>query len=109
MENVRSHDVHLRLRFSGPDADTRLGVTPVDEIWLASAGEVDSTSAVYYLASPDSATKSVTIKEFVGADKSVVTTGNVVESIKFNLPTADIATLEFSVAGCAFTTSKGFF
>ena len=88
--------------FIGKEAD---GTTAADKISITD-GTVDSTATLYYLAPPSASTKSVTLKEFVGTDKSVVTTGNVVETIKFNLPTADIATLEFSVGGCGFTTNN---
>ncbi len=83
------------------------GTTVANEIFMATVSDTaDSTAVAYTLAGTDATTKSLTIKEFIGIDKSVVTTGNVVESIKFNLPTADIATLDFSVGGCGFETSN---
>ena len=81
------------------------GVTPASEIYLAVATET-GTSTAYLLGSTTDATKSLTVKEFLGADKSLETTGNVVESVSINLPTAGVATASFSIAGCGFTTNN---
>ena len=83
------------------------GTTAADEIFMATVGDTaDSTAVAYTLASPNDATKSLTIKEFIGTNKSVETTGNVVSSVKIALPTADVASIAFSVEGCGFTTNE---
>lgn len=80
------------------------GTTPADMIYLAGATET-GTATVYLLGGTSTPTKSLTVKEFVGTNKSMTTTGNVVESITINLPTADIATVSFSLSGCGFTAN----
>lgn len=81
------------------------GTTPADRIYLAATAETGEAD-VWLLAKPADATKSLTIKEFIGADKSMTTTGNVIESMTINLPTADVATLSFSVSGCGFESNN---
>ena len=81
------------------------GVTPADEIYLADVAE-DGTAVAYLSGGASDATKSLTIKEFIGTDKSLETTGNVVSSIAINLPSADVANVSFSIEGCGFTTNN---
>ncbi len=83
------------------------GATPADIIYMAQAGDTnDSTAVAYILNKPSGITKSLTIKEFLGTSKSVETIGNVVSSIKISLPTADVASMVFSVEGCGFATNE---
>lgn len=83
------------------------GTTVADEIYMATASDTNASTAVAYtLASPNSDTKSLTVKEFVGTNKSVTTTGNVVSAVKITLPTADVASISFSVEGCGFSTNE---
>lgn len=81
------------------------GVTPADMIYMAQSGDT-GTAVAYTLAGTTAQTKSLTVKEFIGADKSVLTTGNVVSSIKIALPTADVATVAFDMEGCSFTVNE---
>lgn len=83
------------------------GVTIADQIYMAQATDVNASTAVAYtLANTTEATKSLTIKEFLGLNKSVEATGNVIDSIDIALPTADVATISYSFAGCGFTTNN---
>ena len=81
------------------------GTTPGDVIYMAAALE-DGTATAYTLAAPTDPTKSLTIKEFIGSNKSIQTTGNVIESFTISLPTADVCMASFTVAGCGFTTNN---
>ena len=83
------------------------GTTPADMIYTSQAADTNASTATgYTLASTTDATKSLTIKEFVGTNKSVTTTGNVVSSIDISIPTADVATVSFSIEGCGFETNE---
>lgn len=81
------------------------GTTPASEIYLAAAGET-GTATAYLLGGVSDPTKSLTVKEFVGTNKSMTTTGNVVESINISLPTADVAMVSFAISGCGFSTNE---
>jgi len=81
------------------------GVTAADEIYLAAVAET-GTATAYILGGVTDPTKSITVKEFVGTNKSMTTTGNVVESITLNLPTADVANVSFSLSGCGFLANE---
>lgn len=81
------------------------GTTPADMIYLADVAET-GTATVYLLGGTTAPTKSLTVKEFVGTNKSMTTTGNVIESIDISLPTADIATVSFKMSGCSFTANE---
>ena len=67
-------------------------------------GSDDAT--LYSLSAPSDATVSATVKEFVGADKSLTVTGVVVDEVTINVPTAGIATTDFKLSGCGFTSSN---
>lgn len=83
------------------------GTTSANMIYLADAGDTaDSTATVYTLSGTTDATKSLTIKEFMGADKSLLTTGNVIESLSIDLPTAGVCTAKFNFGGCGFETNN---
>lgn len=81
------------------------GTTPANEIYTAQGGDT-GTATGYTLAGTSDATKSLTIKQFLGVNKSLETTGNVVSAIALSIPTADVATVSFSVEGCGYTTNN---
>jgi len=81
------------------------GTTPAKAIYMAAGGET-GTATAYTLSGTTDATKSLTIKEFMGADKSLLTTGNVIESLSIDLPTAGVCTAKFNFGGCGFETNN---
>jgi len=81
------------------------GITPASEIYIADVADT-GTATAYLFGTTTTPTKSLTIKEFIGVDKSMTTTGNVVESIKISLPTADVCSVSFSVSGISFTSNN---
>lgn len=81
------------------------GTTPADAIYIAKVAET-GTATAYLLGGVTDPTKSLTIKEFIGTNKSLQTTGNVVESLTFNFPTAGVCSVETSISGCGFTTNE---
>ena len=81
------------------------GTTSANEIYEAQSGDT-GTATGYTLSGTTDATKSLTLKQFIGTNKSLETTGNVVSAVDISIPTADVATVSFSVEGCGFTTNN---
>jgi hypothetical protein len=78
------------------------GEITATDVKVGGAGD----ALIYTLASPSDATSSATVKEFIGADKSITATGVVVDEVTFNVPTAGVATTDFKLSGCGFTSNN---
>ncbi len=86
------------------------GTTPANEIYEAQAGE-DGTAILYKLNKPCGSQDSLALKMMLGCDtsdsQSLNFTGVVPNSVTFNFPVADIATVSFDVGASGFSTASG--
>ena len=86
------------------------GVTPAAMIYEAAALE-DGTATLYKLNKPCGTQDSLAIKQFLGCDAGdsqiLEYTGIVPNSVSFDFPVADIATISFDVGAAGFATSAG--
>lgn len=84
--------------------------TAADEIYEVQTGET-GTAVLYKLDKPCGGQVSLAIKQFLGcvtADSQVITyTGIVPNSVTFDFPVADIATVSFDTGAAGFGTSAG--
>jgi len=86
------------------------GTTPANEIHEADASE-DGTAYLYKLNKPCGSQESLAIKMMLGCDtsdsQSLIFTGVVPNSVQFDFPVADIATISFDIGGAGFQTASG--
>lgn len=86
------------------------GTTPAKMIYEAKTGET-GTAVLYKLSKPCGTQPSLAIKQFLGCDagdsQSITYTGIVPTSVKFDFPTADLATITFDVGASGYVTAAG--
>lgn len=86
------------------------GITPAKGIYEATAGDT-GTAVLYKLAKPCGSQPSLAIKQFLGCtvedSQSITFTGIVPSSVKFDFPTADLATVSFDVGASGYVTAAG--
>jgi len=86
------------------------GVTAADEIYEAAVGETGE-AILYKLNKPCGDQDSLAIKQILGcnsSDSQIITyTGIVPNSVTFDFPVADIATVSFDVGASGFSTNTG--
>lgn len=86
------------------------GTTPASEIYEADVAET-GTATLYKLDKPCGNQASLAIRQFLGCDAGdsqlITYAGVVPNSVTFDFPVADIATISFDVGGAGFTTSSG--
>ena len=86
------------------------GVTPADMIYEADTGDT-GTATLYKLNKPCGTQDSLAIKQFLGCDTGdsqiAEFTGIVPNSVAFDFPVADIATIKFDIGASGFATSSG--
>jgi len=86
------------------------GTTPAKMIFEAT-GIDTGTAVLYKLAKPCGSQPSLSIKQFLGCDvgdsQSITYTGIVPTSVKFDFPTADLATISFDVGASGYSTAAG--
>jgi hypothetical protein len=84
--------------------------TPADMIYEVQSGE-DGTAVLYKLNKPCGSQDSLAIKQFLGCEtadsQTVVYTGVVPNSVTFDFPVADIATVSFDTGASGFSTNSG--
>jgi hypothetical protein len=84
--------------------------TPANMIYEVADGE-DGTATLYKLNKPCGTQDSLAIKMMLGCDttdsQSLVFTGVVPNSVTFDFPVADIATVSFDVGAAGFSTASG--
>lgn len=84
------------------------GSTVADMIYEAKSGDT-GTGTLYKLSRPSTPALSLSIRHFVGGsgDDVITYTGIVPNSVVFNFPVADIATVSIDLGASGFNTSTG--
>lgn len=86
------------------------GITPADMIYEADVAD-DGTATLYKLNKPCGDQDSLAIMQYLGCDvgdsQLIEYTGIVPNSVTFDFPVADIATVSFDVGAAGFSTSAG--
>jgi hypothetical protein len=99
---------------AGPDTGALIGVsdasgTPANMIYEVQAGET-GTAVLYKLNKPCGGQDSLAIKQFYGCDTTdseiITYTGIVPNSVTFDFPVADIATVSFDTGASGFNTTS---
>jgi len=84
--------------------------TAADMIYEVQAGE-DGTAYLYKLNKPCGTQESLAIKQMLGCDtadsQTLLFTGVVPNSVTFDFPVADIATISFDIGAAGFETASG--
>jgi len=100
---------------AGPSSGALIGVSDVagtvaNKIYEVQAGET-GTAVLYKLNKPCGGQESLSVKQFLGCDSTdseVITyTGIVPNSVTFDFPVADIATVSFDTGAAGFNTTSG--
>jgi len=100
---------------AGPDTGALIGVsdaagTAANMIYEVAAGETGE-AVLYKLNKPCGGQESLAIKQFLGCDATdseiITYSGIVPNSVTFDFPVADIATVSFDTGAAGFTTNSG--
>ncbi len=86
------------------------GTTPANKIYEAQSGETGE-AFLYKLNKPCGTQESLAIKQMLGCDtadsQTLLFTGVVPNSVTFDFPVADIATISFDIGAAGFSTASG--
>jgi len=100
---------------AGPDTGCIIGAsdeagTPANMIYEVQSGETGS-AILYKLNKPCGGQDSLSVKQFYGCDTTdseiITYTGIVPNSVTFDFPVADIATVSFDTGAAGFSTTSG--